>query len=106
MVLTKVFSIFGAAIHESLTRTLGQYLEVTGGGLANKHKTEWEKDIAARMIGTNNPAEAPFATVRALLHIYPRSRPFNFPQIHPILTITFPNQFEIKNCGRASGGHC
>jgi hypothetical protein len=44
----------------------------TGGKLANKHKTEWEKDIAARMVGTNNAAESPFATVRALLHIYPR----------------------------------
>jgi hypothetical protein len=41
-----------------------------------------------------------------LLHIYPRSRPFYFPQINPILTITFPHQFEIKNCGLASGGHC
>jgi hypothetical protein len=106
MVLTKVFSIFGAAIHESLTRTLGQYLEVTGGGLATKHKTEWEKDIAARMLGTNNAAEAPFATVRALLHIYPRSRPFYFPQINPNPNPTLLHQFEIKNCGLASGSHC
>jgi hypothetical protein len=110
IVLTKGFSIFGAAIHESLTRTLGQYLEVTGGGLATKHKTEWEKDIAARMLGTNNAAETPFATVRALLHIYPRSRPFLIPQKKPILTLTIPHhylqQLEIENCGLASGGHC
>ena len=39
--------------------------------MANKHKSGWEKDIAARMICTNNAAEGPFATVRAFLHIYP-----------------------------------
>ena len=61
----------GEAIHESLTRTMGNYLEATGGCLANRHKNAWEKDIAARMICTNNAAEGPFATVRAFLHIYP-----------------------------------
>ena len=72
LVLKKVFSIFGAAIHESLTRTMGKYLEATGGNLANSTKTDWEKAIAARMICTNNGAKSPFATVRAFLHIYPR----------------------------------
>jgi hypothetical protein len=61
----------GEAIHESLTRTMGKYLEATAGCLANKHKSAWEKHIAARMICTNNAAEGPFATVRAFLHIYP-----------------------------------
>jgi hypothetical protein len=50
---------------------MGNYLEATGGCLANRHKNAWEKDIAARMICTNNAAEGPFATVRAFLHIYP-----------------------------------
>ena len=50
---------------------MGKYLEATAGCLANKHKNAWEKDIAARMICTNNAAEGPFATVRAFLHIYP-----------------------------------
>jgi hypothetical protein len=45
---------------------------VTGGRLANSNKSDWEKDIAARMICTNNPAEGPFATVRAFLQMYPR----------------------------------
>jgi hypothetical protein len=91
VVLKKIFNLFGAAMHESLTRTLGttprpfplpnpnpnryppigQYLEATSGCLSNKNKSEWERDIAARMICTNNAAEGPFATVRAFLHIYP-----------------------------------
>ena len=65
------FIFLGEGLHESLTRTLGNYLEATGGRLSNKHKTQWEKDIAARMICTNNPAEGPFATVRAFLQMYP-----------------------------------
>jgi hypothetical protein len=52
---------------------MGQYLEVTGGQLANTNKSDWDKDIAARMVCTNNHAEGPFATVRAFLHMYPRS---------------------------------
>ena len=71
-VLTKVLSLFGEGMQESLTRTVGEYLEATGGLLANSNKSEWEKQIASRMIGTNNPAESPFATVRAFLHMYPR----------------------------------
>jgi hypothetical protein len=51
---------------------MGQYLEVTGGRLANSNKSDWEKDIAARMICANNPTEGPFATVRAFLQMYPR----------------------------------
>jgi hypothetical protein len=71
-VLREVLALFGKGIHEFLTRTMGQYLEVTGGRLANSNKSDWEKDIAARMICTNNPAEGPFATVRAFLQMYPR----------------------------------
>ena len=71
-VLQKVLSLFGEGIHESLTRTMGAYLEATAGRLSNANKNEWEKEIASRMIGTNNPAESPFATVRAFLHMYPR----------------------------------
>ncbi len=84
-VLREVLAVFGKAIQESLTRTMGQYLEVTGGQLANTNKSEWDKDIAARMICTNNHAEGPFATVRAFLHMYPRLAIPN-PDPHPILT--------------------
>jgi hypothetical protein len=37
--------------------TLGKYLEATSGCLSNKNKSEWEKDIAARMVSTNKAAE-------------------------------------------------
>jgi hypothetical protein len=71
IVLKEVLRLFGAAIKESLTRTMGEYLEATEGRLRNSAKTEWEKDVASRMICTNNPAEGPFATARAFLHMYP-----------------------------------
>jgi hypothetical protein len=75
IVMKQVLNLFGAAMHESLTRTLGnvpnpnycaysnppgtlgKYLEATSGCLSNKNKSEWEKDIAARMVCTNNAAE-------------------------------------------------
>ena len=50
---------------------MGEYLEATGGRLRNSGMTEFEKEIASRMICTNNPAEGPFVTARAFLHIYP-----------------------------------
>ncbi len=50
---------------------MGNYLKVTGRLLANKHKSDLEKGIAARMLTNNNHAESPFAMVRAFLHIYP-----------------------------------
>jgi hypothetical protein len=50
---------------------MGDYIEATGGKLANNQKTQLEKDVAARMVCTNNMAESPFATVRAFLHLYP-----------------------------------
>jgi hypothetical protein len=71
VVLIEVFHLFGEGIKESLTRTMGAYLEATGGRQSNANKTEWEKEITSHMICTNNPAESPFATVRAYLNIYP-----------------------------------
>jgi hypothetical protein len=50
---------------------MGDYLAATGGHLQNENKTEFEKDIASRMVSTNNSAEGPFATARAFLHMYP-----------------------------------
>ncbi len=61
-----MLSLFGQGIHESLTRTMGAYLEATAGRLSNANKSPWEKEIASRMIGTNNPAESPFALQTSL----------------------------------------
>ena len=70
-ILRDVLKLFGEAIHESLMRTMGDYLEATNGHLRNSTKTEWETAVASRMVCTNNLAEGPFATVRAFMHIYP-----------------------------------
>jgi hypothetical protein len=70
-VLQQVLRLFGAGIKESLTRTMGEFLEATGGRMRNSNVTAWEKEISSRMICTNNPAEGPFATARAFLHMYP-----------------------------------
>ena len=66
----EVLKLFGEGIQESLARTMGDYLEATGGVLANSTKSEWEKDVASRMLSTNNAAEGPFAVIRAFLHMY------------------------------------
>ncbi len=58
-------------MHESLTRTMEDYLEATGGRLRNNNKAPWEQETAAKMICTNNLAEGPFATVKAFLNMYP-----------------------------------
>jgi hypothetical protein len=58
MVLMEVFHLFEEGIKESLTRTIGAYLEATGGRQSNANKTEWEKDITSRMMFTNNPVES------------------------------------------------
>jgi hypothetical protein len=71
VILKKVFGLFGAAIHESLTQTMGKYLQVTGGLLANNHKSEWEREIAGRMTCTNNHAERGKVNERLTLFVFP-----------------------------------
>jgi hypothetical protein len=51
---------------------MGQYLEVTGGRLANSNKSNWEKDIAANARTTPLKARLLPGTVRAFLQMYPR----------------------------------
>ncbi len=70
-VMGEIFKLFGEGIHESLARTMGNYLEATIGALGNKNKSAWQIEVAARLLCTNNAAESPFATVRAFLHMYP-----------------------------------
>jgi hypothetical protein len=71
VVLFEVFVLFGEGIHESLTRTMGHYLEATHGEKRNSNLTEWEVEVASKLICTNNPAERPFAVVKAFHHLYP-----------------------------------
>jgi hypothetical protein len=53
---------------------MGQYLEASTGVLQNKNKTQWEREIASRMLCTNNAAESPFGTAKAYLNQYPSMR--------------------------------
>ncbi len=69
--LRKILNLFGEGIHESLARTMGNYLEATAGAFGNKHKSAWQIEVASRLLCTNNAAESPFATVRAFLHMHP-----------------------------------
>ena len=70
-VLFEVLVLFGEGIHESLTRTMGHYLEVTHGEKRNSNLTEWEAEVASKLICTNNPAERPFGLVKAFHDLYP-----------------------------------
>jgi hypothetical protein len=44
VVLTDVLRLFGEGIHESLRRTLGDFLDATGGAKANSKLQDWEKE--------------------------------------------------------------
>ena len=44
VVLKEVLCLFGEGIHESLTRTMGDFLEAIGGAKAESKLEEWEKE--------------------------------------------------------------
>ena len=84
---------------------MGKYLEVTNGRLANKNKSEWEKEIAGRMTCTNNGAESPFATVRAFLEIYPRSTLTLTLTLTLILTLTLTLSLPVPQLETTRGSN-
>lgn len=44
---------------------------MTNGKFAISNMKEWEKSLASNLRSDNNPAERPFAVVKALLHVFP-----------------------------------
>ena len=50
---------------------MGDYLEVTNGKYSNSKMKEWEQEASTNLRSDNNPAERPFAVVKALLHVFP-----------------------------------
>ena len=70
-VLREVFAIFGESIHESLGRTMSEYLESTNGACRTSNLNDWEKDLTKQLRSDNNPAERPFAVMKDLQHKYP-----------------------------------
>jgi hypothetical protein len=63
--------MFGEGIHESLTRTMGKYLEATGGAKSKSKPSTWELEDAECLIAHNNAAERPFAIVKGLMKMFP-----------------------------------
>ena len=70
-ILKQVLAIGGDAIHVSLKRTMGDFLEVTNGSRAESKLEPWMKARAMLLLSHNNPAERPFALMKFLDHLFP-----------------------------------
>lgn len=69
-ILKEVLALFGKGIHESLTRTMGDYLEATDGCMAQSKLEPWMKARAVHLLAHNNHAERPFAVMKFFDHLY------------------------------------
>jgi hypothetical protein len=69
--LREILSLFGQGIKTSLERTMGKYLENTGGIYRNSIREEWELEKVSKLLAHNNAAERPFAVVKAYLNCFP-----------------------------------
>jgi hypothetical protein len=69
-VLREVLCLFGQAIKTSLQRTMGKYLESTGGVYRNELREEWELEKVSQLLSHNNAAERPFGIVKAYLDVF------------------------------------
>jgi hypothetical protein len=63
-VLREILCLFGQAIKTSLERTMGKYLQSTGGIYRNDLRESWELEKVSRLLAHNNAAERPFAIVK------------------------------------------
>ena len=63
-ILLEILELFGQAIHTSLERTMGKYLKATDGIFRNDLRPDWQLDMVAKLLCTNNPAERPFAVAK------------------------------------------
>ncbi len=63
-VLREILALFGQAVHTSLERTMGKYLQSTGGIYRNEAREEWELEHVSQLLAHNNAAERPFAIVK------------------------------------------
>jgi hypothetical protein len=69
-VLREILGLFGQAIKISLERTMGKYLQSTGGVYRNELREEWELEKVSQLLSHNNAAERPFGIVKAYLDVY------------------------------------
>ncbi len=71
-ILIEILSLFGQkGIKTSLERTMGKYLESTGGIYRNAIRKDWELEKVSKLLAHNNAAERPFAVVKAYLDCFP-----------------------------------
>lgn len=63
-ILKKILNLFGEGIHESLERTMGDYLEATEGKMAKSKLEPWVKARVVQLLSHNNHAERPFAVIK------------------------------------------
>ncbi len=70
-ILIEILGLFGQAIKTLLERTMGKYLESTGGLYRNSLREDWELEKVAKLLAHNNAAERPFAVVKAYLDCFP-----------------------------------
>ncbi len=70
-IFKEILSLFGQAIKTSLERTMGKYLQSTGGIYRNDLREEWELEKVSKLLAHNNAAERPFAVVKAYLNSFP-----------------------------------
>jgi hypothetical protein len=66
-VLREILCLFGQAIKTSLERTMGKYLQSTGGIYRNDVRESWELEKVSQLLAHNNAAERPFAIVKVPL---------------------------------------
>jgi len=63
-VLREILCLFGQAINTSLERTMGKYLQSTGGIYRNDVRESWELEKVSHLLAHNNAAERPFAIAK------------------------------------------
>ncbi len=83
--LREVLSLFGQAIHTSLERTMGKYLQSLGGIYRNEARADWELEKVCQLLSHNNAAERPFAIVKV--------SPYPSPHIYKPIGLTLPHVY-------------
>jgi hypothetical protein len=63
-VLREILCLFGQTINTSLERTMGKYLQSTGGIYRNDVREIWELEKVSQLLAHNNAAERPFAIIK------------------------------------------
>ena len=97
IVLRNILSLFGKGIHESLQRTMGDYLEVTDGKFATSKLSEEDQRRKSELRNENNEAERGFAVIKAYKRLYPTMSLHNITAIsHATIQGTYQMPFEVE----------